>query len=462
MIRGPGYQVGLTVSNASQLVKGDEVKVGGVPVGSVSSIGLASDGRAHLTLSLRDKTLTPLHEGTKALIRSVSLAGIANRYVALLPGPNNAPRIADGGQIPADDATPEVDLDAVLNTLGPSAQRDLHNLVVASSGLITPKAEKRANDVLPPLNPALAQSAATAHEIVRDEPAFERFILESANVVSTVASRPADLDQVVGNVATTLDTLATRSSELDRTLVKLPDTLRAANTTLVNVRATLADLRPALRDAAPAAPLLSAALARLSPLAQQAIPVVARIQRLVDRPRSKADLISVVRGFGPLSKTAVPAFKSAHDTLADALPVVREVRPYTPDVMGGLVNGFGGTTTGYYDANGHYARIAFEGSPYSLNNLGSLVAPPSSSGGLTGYRKGVTARCPGAATQAAADKSNPYVPATVDCRREASPKAGARPSRSWQPLFWRRCWSVPAAAAATRTRSRRFSRTPPV
>src|SRR3954465_6071008 len=103
LLRGPAYEVGLTVSSASQLVKGDQVKVGGVPVGKVSSIGLADDGRAHLVLSLRDDSLTPLHAGSKAIIRSTSLAGIANRYVALLPGPNNAREIPDGGEIPADD-----------------------------------------------------------------------------------------------------------------------------------------------------------------------------------------------------------------------------------------------------------------------------------------------------------------------------------------------------------------------
>jgi phospholipid/cholesterol/gamma-HCH transport system substrate-binding protein len=422
LLRGPAYEVSLTVSNASQLVEGNQVKVGGVPVGKVSSIGLADDGRARLRLSLRDDALTPLHAGTKALVRSTSLAGIANRYVAILPGPNNAPEIPDGGEIPAEDATPEVDLDAVLNTLGPSAQRDLQELVRAGSGLISPKAERQANAGLEALNPALAQSAATAREIVRDEPAFERFILESANVVSTVASRPDDLDQVVGNVAGALDALAARADELDRSLVKLPDTLRSANTTLVNVRATLADLRPALRDARPAAPLLSALLERLSPLARQAIPIVARTQRAVDRAGSDVDLLGVVRGFGPLSKTAVPAFESLRGTLEDALPVVREVRPYTPEVIGGLVNGFGGTTAGYYDANGHYARISFQGGPYSLNNAGSLVPLPASTSGLTGYRKGLTARCPGAAAQSAPDKSNPYVTADLHCKREDGPR----------------------------------------
>jgi phospholipid/cholesterol/gamma-HCH transport system substrate-binding protein len=422
VLRGPAYHVTVAVSNASQLVRGDQVKVGGVPVGKVSSIGLSDDGRAHLVLSLRDHTLTPLHAGTKAIIRSTSLAGIANRYVAIFPGPNNAPEIPDGAAIPADDATPEVDLDAVLNTLGPSAQRDLHDLVRAGSGLISPAAEREANEGLEALNPGLSQSAATAREIVRDEAAFERFILESANVVSTVASRRADLDQVVGNVAGALDTLASRSRVLGRTLVKLPDTLRAANTTLVNVRATLADLRPALRDARPAAPLLSALLERLSPVARQAIPVVARTQRAVDRPGSDVDLLGVVRGFGPLAKTTVPAFKSLQATLSDALPVVREARPYTPDVIGGLVNGFGGTTAGYYDANGHYARIALEGSPYSLNNAASAVPMPSSTPGLTGYRKHVAARCPGAAAQPAPDKSNPFTTDDVHCKQEDTPR----------------------------------------
>jgi phospholipid/cholesterol/gamma-HCH transport system substrate-binding protein len=418
LLRGPAYQVGMTVSSASQLVKGDQVKVGGVPIGKVSKIGLADDGRARLELSLRDDELTPLHAGTTAIIRSTSLAGIANRYVAIFPGPDNTPRIPDGGQIPADDATAEVDLDAVLNTLGPAAQRDLHNLVSAGSGLITPAAEREANDGLHALNPALSQSAVTAREIVRDEPAFERFILESANVVSTVASRPDDLDQVVGNVANALDALASRSSQLDRTLVKLPGTLRSANTTLVNVRATLADLRPALREARPAAPLLSALLSRLSPIAREAIPVVARTQRAVNRPGSNVDLLGVVQGFGPLAKTAVPAFDSLHGTLVDALPVVRDARPYTPDVIGGLVNGFGGTTAGYYDANGHYARISFQGGPYSLDNGGSLVPLPASTPGLTGYRKGVTARCPGSAAQPASDKSNPYKPDGLECKLE--------------------------------------------
>jgi phospholipid/cholesterol/gamma-HCH transport system substrate-binding protein len=91
-------------------------------------------------------------------------------------------------------------------------------------------------------------------------------------------------------------------------------------------------------------------------------------------------------------------------------------------VVGGLINGFGGTTAGYYDANGHYARIAFEGGPYSLDNAASAASAPSSNSGLAGYRKGVTSRCPGAAAQSAPDKSNPYKPDGSHCKLEDSPR----------------------------------------
>ena len=97
---GGGYRVSMTLDNANQLVRGNQVKVGGVSVGSVTKIALADDGRARIELKL-DDDVAPLYRGTQASVRSASLSGIANRYVALQPGPDDDPEIEDGGSIPA-------------------------------------------------------------------------------------------------------------------------------------------------------------------------------------------------------------------------------------------------------------------------------------------------------------------------------------------------------------------------
>jgi phospholipid/cholesterol/gamma-HCH transport system substrate-binding protein len=406
------YKVGVTLDNASQLVTGDQVKVGGVPVGTIDSITLSRDHRAHLKLSISDEGLTPLHEGTKAIVRSTSLSGIANRYIALQPGPNSARKIHDGDEIPAANAQDEVDLDEVLNTLDPATQRDLHAATRSSAQIygtrqIDPRAIAEANAGLHVLNPALSQSALTTRELARDQAMLARFVVKSADVVSQVSSRPDDLDQLVTNAGGSLGAVAAQSSALESVIAQLPPTLRKTNTSLVNLRATLKDVRPALREARPAAPLLATFLTRLQPVARASRPLVPQVRRAIDRPGGD-DLLGALRSLPPLSKAAVPAFASTVQTVKDAMPVVRDARPYTPDLLGGLFNGFGGATGGYYDANGHYVRISFQGNLYSLTGPGSLVPLPPSQQGISGYRNHVNKRCPGAGTQPAADGSNPF------------------------------------------------------
>jgi phospholipid/cholesterol/gamma-HCH transport system substrate-binding protein len=403
---GGGYEVRLTLQNAAQLVKGDEVKVGGVPVGKVTDIALSPRGLAVVRISVDEDDLAPLHAGTKATVRSTSLSGIANRYVALAPGPNNRREIPNGSFIPTEDTQNEVDLDAVLNTLDPATQRDLRTGIRASSRLFS-GAERQANAGLEALNPALAQGAATASELASDQALLERFIVESADVVGQVSARPAELEELIANALGATSAIASQTASLDSVLAQLPPTLRRTNTTLVNLRALLRDVHPVVREARPAAPLLSRFLVRLRPVAARARPLIARTSRLIDRP-GRLDLLGVLRGLIAVEQQAVPAFNSTVKVVNDALPVVREARPYAPDLVGGLLNGFGGTTGGYYDANGHYARISFQGSVYSLTNLPTLVPLPLSQQGLTGYRKGVDRRCPGAGTQTGRDHSNPY------------------------------------------------------
>jgi phospholipid/cholesterol/gamma-HCH transport system substrate-binding protein len=410
------YRVSLTLDNAGQLVKGNQVKVGGRPVGLVESIELQDDARARIEVSIEDD-IAPLHEGTVMTLRATSLSGIANRYLALEPGRNDRPEIPDGGEVRADDGREAVDLDQLLNTLDPQTQRDLQALVRNGADAFadepgdraTLAAARQANAGLEALNPAITQAGLTFRALMRDQAELERFIVRSAQVVEDVSARPEHLDPLVGNALGAVGALARESTALESSLRRLPPTLRKTNTTLVNLRGTLEDVRPLVRDARPAAPLLSDALGELRPLVRDARPVVRDARATIDRAGTRADLLGVLRGLTRLSREAVPAFDSTVATVTDALPVVRDVRPYVPDLIGGLFNGFGGTTAGYYDANGHYARISFQGSTVTLTGLGSLVPRPPEEQGLRGFRTKVDRRCPGAATQPADDRSNPFL-----------------------------------------------------
>jgi phospholipid/cholesterol/gamma-HCH transport system substrate-binding protein len=411
---GGGYELRVRLDNAGQLVEGNLVKVGGRSVGKIDTIELTRRNQAQLTLRIDDAELAPLHEGTTAIVRATSLSGVANRYLALAPGPNSSPEIPDGGLIPAERTRGAVDLDAVLNTLDIQTRAALGRVVRGSATQYS-GAEAQANAGLARLNPALSQVAQTTRELSRDSGALTRFVVESAAVASAVAGRSPDLEQGIANAAAVADAVARESVSLDGALRLAPGVLRRANTTLVDVRAGLQDLRPALREAGPVAPRLARLLALAEPVALRARPAVGDLRRLV------GDLVPALRGLPALERAAVPAVVSAARALEGAAPVVAAVRPYVPDLVSGMFNGFGGVTGGYYDANGHYARISFQGGPYSFDQAGSLVPVPPADGSLAGYRKGVFARCPGGAAAPAPDRSNPYTPPEAPCKRGDSP-----------------------------------------
>src|SRR3712207_1881140 len=82
---GTEYVVHLPTAN--QLVKGNEVKVGGLAVGEITDIQLADDNQADVKIEVNDE-FAPLHEGTTATVRQTSLPSVANRYISISPGPN--------------------------------------------------------------------------------------------------------------------------------------------------------------------------------------------------------------------------------------------------------------------------------------------------------------------------------------------------------------------------------------
>ncbi len=83
---GEQYRVTAEFSNASQLVEGNEVVIGGVGVGMIDRIDLGANGEALVTFTVDDEH-APLHRGTTATVRWRSLSSQAAREVQLTVPP---------------------------------------------------------------------------------------------------------------------------------------------------------------------------------------------------------------------------------------------------------------------------------------------------------------------------------------------------------------------------------------
>jgi hypothetical protein len=133
------------------------------------------------------------------------------------------------------------------------------------------------------------------------------------------------------------------------------------------------------------------------------------------------DVTAILLGLPRLDATARPAFASAGGALQGASDVVQAARTYTPDLVGGLLNGFGGSTGASYDANGHYVRISLQGNLTSFSNAASLLTKSFPRSTFNEFRDGIVNRCPGAATQPVPDRSNPFAAPEAQCNPKDSP-----------------------------------------
>src|SRR5258705_513786 len=266
-------------------------------------------------------------------------------------------------------------------------------------------------------SPALSTSSRLVNELDRDSQIFQDFIVNSSKTVTAIASRRDDLANLVSNANTTAAAIGSENVALARALGLLPGTLRQANTTFVNLRSTLDDLDVLVNASKPATQNLAPVFAALRPLVPDARPTIADLRKLIRRKGSNNDLIELLRKAPTLEQTAKPVFAHSITALDKTQPVVKFIRPYTPDFVGWLRDFGQGAAN--YDANGHYARIQpiFNTFSFADNPAGGTLTPIPNSQRPAGLSTGNIKRCPGAASQAPQDGSAPWrdVDNSLDC-----------------------------------------------
>jgi phospholipid/cholesterol/gamma-HCH transport system substrate-binding protein len=419
--RGSPYSVKADFVSASQLVKGNAVKVSGKSIGSVGEIVLTDDGKARVTLRIDEDGYHPLRRGTRAIIRQASLSGVANRYVDLQLGGQDGGAIPDGGRLATENTSASVNLDQIFDTFYPKTRRGVQKSVEFLHDFQAGN-EDEANAALRYLNPALSSSARLFAELNRNTPDFERFIVETSRLVTDLSARDGVLADLTRNLATTTSALTSNGEALGESVGLLPNVMRKANTTFVNLRSALGDLDPLVDDAKPVVrdkliPLMS----QLRPLARDARPAVRELSQTVRRPGADNDLVEFLRRQPALDRIADAtarrngadrpgAFPATTKAFEGVTKQVAFLRPYAPDLVGWF-DDF--STTGAYDALGNFSRAGLALNGFTLGPLLNALPIPAALRNLVlgaGTKYGRNNRCPGSIERRAPDASNPYKP----------------------------------------------------
>jgi phospholipid/cholesterol/gamma-HCH transport system substrate-binding protein len=400
---GSGATYKLEFNEAGQLVRGDQVQVGGVPVGTVKTLELTHDFKAIVTIHV-NSSLTPLHAGTTAQVRVPSLSSVANRYVALSPGPNNAPSLPAGTKLPVSATKDVTDLDQLFNTLNPKTRKGLQQFIQGTAEQYVGEG-KQLGESTEYFGPSINATDHFFAELVRDQSTFTSFLVETAKAVTTIGARKDQLADLVENANTTFTAVGSEQTALAKGLHELPVAFRQGNRTFANLPSTLGALKNLVDASRPTVKPLTQLFTNLRPLLNTATPVVKNFSHAFSQPGANNDLTDFVNALPKLVGQLSTATPVAVRSLRESIPITAFFGPYSPDLQGTLREF--GQTSAYYDANGHYARVGPVFPDFALGANNNLT-PASPAAALAPLKSGQLRRCPGAATQPAADGSSPF------------------------------------------------------
>jgi phospholipid/cholesterol/gamma-HCH transport system substrate-binding protein len=411
---GSPYALRADFADAGGIVSGDEVLIGPTIVGSVTGVKLTPDGEAEIALNLHAGA-APMPQGTVARIFEDSLSGIANRYIALDPGPKSALSIPSGGLIDLQHTHSEVNLDQLFNTFDAPTRAGLRGLIQGEATSLQSKGAQ-ANSTLEYLAPGLESTSNLTAELARNQPQFDDLLVQGAQVLQTLAAKASTLTSLVQHTSAAAGAAARQATALEQAIALLPSTLNHSTSTFAGLRTTLNALDPLVTAAKPATRKLAPFARSLKTLAIAAVPTVTKLAGLIRNPARTGDLIELAQAAPALQQLAATAFPRAIQTMDASQNQLDALREYTPDLVAALSDI--GQDAAYYDANGHYARSQPDFFQFSLDPARNVLQSVPGFSRLSGVQV-VHGRCPGGAMQETADASAPWV--VQGCNASASP-----------------------------------------
>jgi virulence factor Mce-like protein len=381
----PTYQLDAEVPNAANLVRGNDVRMGGARVGVIDEISPVThkDGTVTAKLKLKLQTsIDPLPKNSTIIIRPRSALGL--KYVEItkgsLPvtGDDNAKRngFADGATIPIRNATPQpVEIDEVFNTFD-KPTRDASETNLTEFGNALAGRGQDLNDAIA-VAPALLGNLIPVMNNLSDPqtrlrnlfPALER----AASIVAPAAQTQADL---FVNLDTTFSALADVARPfIQESISNGPPALNTAIRTfpfqrvfLANTEQFVRDLRPGIRALSRAAPAVSEALTVGTPALLRSVALNRRLETTFRTIQAFSEDPRVSLGLGDLTST-VQLLNPSLKSLAPVQLTCNYITLWFRNIASLLSEG---------DNNGTWQRFIVIALPAGPNNEGGPSSAPAS------------------------------------------------------------------------------------
>jgi virulence factor Mce-like protein len=320
----PTYNLSAEVPNAFKLVPGNEVRIGGVRVGQITTIEPEADeeGDVHAVLVMElDPDVEELPVDSTMVVRARSSLGL--KYLEISRGTSSDGYPA-GSVIPLSSAIPEpVDIDDFLDTFDEPTRTAIQANLVEFGNALAGRGPDL-NAALGELPGALRVLEPVMENLGDPDTQLQRFIVALSAAAAEVGPVAEQQAQMFVGLDTTFTALARVAPAIQETIVETPPTFATATDTLPTIRPFLANsaglfarLRPGVSELTAAAPSIADSLEagvpalRASPkLNRQLAPTAEALQRFNDNPTARSGLSRLEQTmdiFGPAIRFIGPS-----------------------------------------------------------------------------------------------------------------------------------------------------------
>jgi len=363
-----GYEISAEFDQAENLGSQADVRISGVNVGKVISVGL--DRHTGLTKAVMeiDSQFAPRPANTRAILRQKTLLG--ETYIELSPGSPSGRKLADGASLPRGQIAPTVQLDQILSTFDPATRSAFETWMQQQGTALTGRGQDL-NAALAELYPFATNVDSVLAVLNRDNAATRTLLRDGGQVLSAVTRSPAQLQQLVNNANTTFSATSAQASALAATIKAFPAYLVATRQTIDRVERFAVTTKPLVDELRPAAVQLSPALESLAVLAPQLKSLLVNVGPLTNA--SKAG----VPALDQFLTASVPFLVRSKPYLGGVIPVVDYINTYRREIAAFFANG---TASAQATLPGnvshkptHYVRVSSPLNPETLTNYSTRL-----------------------------------------------------------------------------------------